>query len=113
MVGRGRAGIGNVGRCQLRPRDRVWTATPQADWLARAIDALDARPATLVGHPWGSLVALAIALRDPAGVVGTVLMSGYYFPTIRKDVALFSWPALPVVGDVMRHSISPVLGLLM
>jgi pimeloyl-ACP methyl ester carboxylesterase len=96
-----------------RPRDQIWTATRQAALLARAIDALGARAATLVGHSWGTLVALAIALRDPAAVGSLVLMSGYYYPTTRGDVVLFSGPALPLLGDVMRYSISPLLGWLM
>jgi pimeloyl-ACP methyl ester carboxylesterase len=41
-----------------------------------------------------------------------VLLSGYYFPTARADVALLSPPAIPVVGDVMRYTVSPLLGRL-
>jgi pimeloyl-ACP methyl ester carboxylesterase len=42
-----------------------------------------------------------------------VLASGYYFPTVRADTFLFSPPAIPVIGDVMRHTISPLAGRLM
>jgi pimeloyl-ACP methyl ester carboxylesterase len=41
-----------------------------------------------------------------------VLASGYYFPTLRADVFLFSPPAIPVVGDVMRYTVSPVIARL-
>jgi pimeloyl-ACP methyl ester carboxylesterase len=51
-----------------------------------------------------------MALRHPTAVRGLVLVSGYYFPTARIDVPLLSPPALPVVGDVMRYTISPLLG---
>ena len=33
-------------------------------------------------------MALALALREPAEVAGLVLLSGYYFPSVRADVAL-------------------------
>ena len=46
-------------------------------------------------------MALALALREPGDVAGLVLLSGYYFPSLRADVALGSWPAVPVRG---RHS---------
>jgi pimeloyl-ACP methyl ester carboxylesterase len=39
--------------------------------------------------------------------------SGYYFPTLRPDVAIFGTPALPIVGDVLRYTISPPLGYLL
>jgi len=42
-------------------------------------------------------------------VQGLVLASGYYFPTWRTDVWLLSAPAVPVVGDLMRYTISPLL----
>jgi pimeloyl-ACP methyl ester carboxylesterase len=42
-----------------------------------------------------------------------VLLSGYYFPGVRADAALQSWPAVPVLGDILRYTISPLLGRLM
>jgi pimeloyl-ACP methyl ester carboxylesterase len=46
-------------------------------------------------------------------VRGLVLLSGYYFPTARLDVPLLSQPAIPVIGDVMRYTVSPLLGRLL
>jgi len=43
-------------------------------------------------------------------VSGLVLLSGYYYPTARPDVLLFSTPAIPGVGDVMAHTVSPLSG---
>src|SRR6202000_2831829 len=48
----------------------------------------------------------------PEQVAGLVLMSGYYCPTVRPDAALFSAPAIPVIGDLLRYTISPLLGWL-
>lgn len=96
-----------------RPRDRLWTANAQADLLRKALARLGADRPILVGHSWGTLVAVAFALRHPNEVRGLVLMSGYYFPTARLDVPLLSPPAIPVLGDVIRYTLSPVLGRLM
>jgi hypothetical protein len=45
--------------------------------------------------------------------VGLVLASGYYYPTLRLDVVALSAPAIPVVGDVMGHTLSPIISRLM
>src|ERR1051325_10369485 len=73
-----------------RPRSRVWTPQDQAVLLGQALRILDARPAIIVGHSWGTLVAISMALRDPEGATGLVLLSGYYYPTFRKDSASMS-----------------------
>ena len=66
----------------------------------------------MLGHSFGTIVALELALRHPGSVAGLALLSGYYFPTARVDVPLLSPPAIPVLGDVMRHTVSPLLGRL-
>jgi pimeloyl-ACP methyl ester carboxylesterase len=86
-----------------RPRDRIWTAQAQADLLGAALHRLNVERAVVVGHSWGTLVALALALRDQPRVAGLVLMAGYYFPSFRTDVATASWPAVPILGDVLRY----------
>ncbi|MBA3518316.1 MAG: alpha/beta hydrolase, partial [Rhizobiales bacterium] len=69
------------------------------------------RPIVL-GHSWGAMVAVALGLRYPQDVGSLVLVSGYHYPTARADVALMSLPAIPVIGDLMTHTISPLLGRL-
>ncbi len=96
-----------------RPRAHVWTAAAQATLLHGALHELDIEPAVIVGHSWGTLVALALALQYPADCKRLLLISGYYFPTLRADVAIFGAPALPLVGDVLRYTISPPLGYLL
>ena len=95
-----------------RPRGRAWTAAQQAELLRKAFDALRIRQPVLVGHSWGTLVALAMALAHPDEVAGLVLISGYYFPTLRLDVPLVAPVAAPVVGDILRYTVSPLLGRL-
>lgn len=93
-----------------RPRGRLWTAAEQADAIHEALSRLGVGPAVVVGHSWGTLVALALAERHPAAVSGLVLLSGYYFPVPRVDSLLVAPAAVPVLGDLLRHTVSPVFG---
>jgi len=95
-----------------RLRDRAWTARTQARLLREALRELGVERPILVGHSWGVFVALRMALEDPHYVRSLVLASGYYFPTPRLDVLLMSQPAMPVVGPLMRYTLSPVLSRL-
>jgi pimeloyl-ACP methyl ester carboxylesterase len=92
-----------------RPRGQRWTAAAQADVLHRALTALDIESAVVLGHSWGTLVALELALHASTRVRKLVLVSGYYFPTARLDVALASPAAIPVVGAVLRYTVAPVV----
>ncbi len=95
-----------------RPRFRFWMAPEQADLLHKAVLQLGVVRPVVVGHSWGTLVALAYAARFPSDAAGLVLLSGYYFPTLRLDSLLVAGGAVPVLGDVLRYTISPVFGWL-
>jgi pimeloyl-ACP methyl ester carboxylesterase len=96
-----------------RPRGKIWTPIAQAELLHRALQQLGIEQPIVVGHSWGTLVALALALEFPAYVRSLVLLSGYYYPSARLDVPLAAAPAIPMLGDLMRYTISPLLGRLM
>ena len=96
-----------------RPRTTVWTPEAQARLFHQALDRIGASPAIILGHSWGTMVALSLALDYPRDVRGLVLLSGYYYPTVRLDVAVLSQPAIPIIGDLMRYTISPLLARLM
>jgi pimeloyl-ACP methyl ester carboxylesterase len=96
-----------------RPRDRIWTPDAQAALFVKALRRLDVPRAVIAGHSWGTLVAMAMALEDPAHTAGLALLAGYYYPSVRLDAVLMSGPAVPVLGDVMRYTISPLLGRVM
>jgi pimeloyl-ACP methyl ester carboxylesterase len=96
-----------------RPRDRLWTPQAQARLLRRAAERLGLERPVVVGHSFGTLVALALALDAPGWVRGLVLLGGYYVPAPRLDVPLFAPPAVPVLGDVLRYTVSPLLGRLL
>jgi pimeloyl-ACP methyl ester carboxylesterase len=93
-----------------RPRGSAWTAAAQADLVRRALARLGVERPVVVGHSWGTNVALALAVADPAAVRGLVLVSGYYEPTLRADALLVAPAAVPVLGDVLRHTVSPPFG---
>ena len=95
-----------------RPRG-LWTPRAHATLFQKALQRLGVSQAVVLGHSWGSLVAVALALQAPRLVSSLVLASGYYYPTLRADVVLSSPVAIPGVGDLMRHTVSPVLGRLM
>jgi pimeloyl-ACP methyl ester carboxylesterase len=92
-----------------RPRSKVWTPQAQARLLRHALQELDVESAIVLGHSWGTLVALAMALDAPDFVRGLVLLSGYYYPSLRLDAPLGSGPAIPVIGDLMRYTVSPLV----
>jgi pimeloyl-ACP methyl ester carboxylesterase len=92
-----------------RPRGRDFAPEAQARLFRGACRRLGLDAPIVVGHSWGTLPALAMALDTPREVRGLVLIGGYYFPTARTDVALLTPPAIPVIGDVLRYTVSPLL----
>ena len=95
-----------------RPRGKLWTAAQQADLLYQALGKLGVERPVLVGHSWGTLAALSMTQRHRTGIAGLVLVSGYYFWTLRPDALLVAGGALPGLGDILRYTFSPVLGWL-
>ena len=96
-----------------RPRARDWSPEAQARLMVQACAALGVDRPVVVGHSWGTLVALRMALDHPHGVSGLALLSGYYTPTPRLDVPAFSLTAVPILGDVLRYTLTPLMGWLM
>jgi pimeloyl-ACP methyl ester carboxylesterase len=93
-----------------RPRSRVWTPSAQAALLVQAIADLGIEKPLVAGHSFGALVALAIGAEHKEAVSGVALIGGYYFPSVRADVPFVAQPAIPVFGDVMRYTVSPLIG---
>jgi len=92
-----------------RPRTFVGSADRQAELFAVALTQLGIESVFVLGHSWGTLVALALAAsRHGKRVKGLVLISGYYFPTWRFDVWFASVAAMPVIGEALRYTISPI-----
>lgn len=92
-----------------RPRG-LWTPRALATLYQKALQQLGVSQAVVLGHSWGALVAVALALQAPQLVRSLVLASGYYYPTLRADAVLASPSATPILGDLLRHTVSPVIG---
>jgi len=92
-----------------RPRNVVWTPAAQAELIRHALEQLNVSNATVLGHSWGASVAVALALKYPGLIRGLVLASGYYYPTARPDVVAMGVPALPLIGDILSHTLSPLV----
>lgn len=95
-----------------RPR-WLWTPRAHATLYEHALAQLGVKQAIVLGHSWSTMVAVSLALQAPTLVRSLVLLSGYYFPTARMDVALNTPLAVPGIGDGLRHTISPPLARLL
>src|SRR3954453_20907780 len=95
-----------------RPRG-LWTPRAHATLFEHALAQLGVEHAIVLGHSWGTMVAVSLALQASMLVRSLVLLSGYYFPTARMDVALNTPLAVPGIGDALRHTVSPSLARLM
>lgn len=84
------------------------TPARQADLVLAALRRLEIDNPIVLGHSWGALVAMALGLNHPHAVRALVLLSGYWFPTPRADVAWMSGPAIPLLGALMRHTLAPL-----
>jgi pimeloyl-ACP methyl ester carboxylesterase len=104
-----RPGYGHSGR----PRSTIWSPAAQAALIEEALVQLEATPAVVLGHSWGASVAMALALGHPECVKALVLASGYYYPTARADVVALSGPAIPILGDILRYTLAPLIGRLL
>jgi len=92
-----------------RPSDRAWGPKEQADLFRDAFAQFGFVRPLVFGHSWGTQVALSLALDHPNSVGGLVLASGYYFPTARADGIMAAPATVPILGDFMRHTVSPLI----
>jgi pimeloyl-ACP methyl ester carboxylesterase len=93
-----------------RPRTTVWTPQAQARAIATVLEQIGFGPATVVGHSFGTMVALALGLNHASRVSRLVVLGGFYFPEARADLVMNAAPAIPVTGDILRYTISPLAG---
>ncbi|WBH15552.1 alpha/beta fold hydrolase [Sphingomonas radiodurans] len=91
-----------------RPRGTVWTPERQAALLVAACAQIGVERPVVMGHSWGTLVALAWALDHPEKLSRLVLASGYFFPTMRPDAVPTTIAGMPIIGDLISHTIAPI-----
>jgi pimeloyl-ACP methyl ester carboxylesterase len=80
---------------------------------ANSLAQLGVERPVVVGHSMGTMVAVALALDYPEDVRRVVLLGGYYYPCARVDAMLTAPVALPVLGDVMRYTVTALSARLM
>ena len=93
-----------------RPRNIRWGPVAQAHLLRKALHKLNVNRPVILGHSWGCLVASAFALEFPGAARSLVLESGLYFPTLRLDAPMLAPPAIPLLGTLLRRTLSPLVG---
>lgn len=96
-----------------RPRHRIWTASAQAHLVHRVLERLKVERPVVLGHSWGTLVSLCLAVQAQPELRGLVLLSGFYFPSRRADVAMLAPLAIPGLGDAVRSVTPRALGHLL
>lgn len=104
-----RPGYGHSERPAGMPHD----PEAQATLFLAALRALEVKRPIVLGHSWGTLVAFWMGLAAPDELRALVLASGYYTPSLRLDTAVLGAPAVPVLGHLLRWTVSPLLGRLM
>lgn len=85
----------------------------QARAVAEALRALGAPAALVLGHSWGSALALALALDHPDRVAGLALVSPVALPFPQRITLPWYWrlAAKPPVSWLLSHTIGPPLAL--
>ncbi len=93
-----------------RPHPGRYTPEVQARLLHDLLARLGVGRAVLVGHSWGTSLALVYALRYPGDVAGLVLAGAVAYPYSEPFTTLLSIFHLPVVGWIIRNTLALPLG---
>lgn len=96
-----------------RPRGSRWTPTAQARLISDALARMGVTQTIVLGHSWGALVAVTLALDNPRLVQGLVLEAGYFFQSPRLDAQLVQLLAQPGLEDILSYTITPLMGRLL
>jgi pimeloyl-ACP methyl ester carboxylesterase len=93
-----------------RPNHEDATVEVQARMLHAALAELNIERPILVGHSWGSALALVYALEFPNDLAGAVLLAPAVYESEDGVSFLSKLPALPVVGDIVNFLFTPLIG---
>lgn len=92
-----------------RPRGQMWAPEAQAELIRAALAKLGIERPLVLGHSWGTLPALALALDHSDEVAGLVLLAGPYFPIKAPDPLLLALPSAPLIGTLLANTAMPLL----
>lgn len=92
-----------------------WDPSPEAQgrFILRVMRRLGLRRPVVVGHSWGTLPVLSLAIEEPSAVAAIVLASGFYHPPEDGSGSVAAWPSIPGLGDLLRGAITPAIGRMM
>lgn len=90
-----------------RPSNATWTAERQARSVARMLHRLGAHDAVIVGHSFGVLPAVALALQHPEFARALVLIAGAYYPGASVGALAAALPSVPLLGPLARATVGP------
>ena len=91
-----------------RPKG-AWSPERETRLYARMLHRLGAHDAVLVGHSYGVLPAITMALRQQELVRALVLIAGAYFPGATVAQIGGGAPRVPGVGSIARATLAPSL----
>ncbi|MCC5994803.1 MAG: alpha/beta hydrolase [Oceanicaulis sp.] len=87
-----------------------WSPQREAALIAAFLEALDAPPATVIGHSWGAAITMRLMMDHPERTGGAVLIA----PALRAwvgDAALYNRASTwPVVGALITRAVVPLAG---
>ncbi|WMS42209.1 alpha/beta hydrolase [Acuticoccus sp. MNP-M23] len=90
-----------------RPSEIQWTPERQALTIGALMERLGVDDAILVGHSFGVLPSLALAIQSPGKVRGLVLLGGVYYAGAPLIDAVDMVPRIPVLSAFARRTITP------
>lgn len=90
-----------------RPGSVRWTPERQGRAIAHLMHRLGADDAVVVGHSFGVLPAMSMALAPGNAVRALVLIAGAYAPGASLTGAAASLPQIPLVGPLARATVAP------
>ncbi|HUC48896.1 MAG TPA: alpha/beta hydrolase [Xanthobacteraceae bacterium] len=84
----------------------------QAAMVAEVLDRLGIGRAIVVGHSWGGVLALRLALDQPQRVAGLVLLAPPLYPLMRGVTWFYDIMATPYLGWLVAHTMLLPVGVL-
>jgi len=92
------------------PKKAQGTIEEAASILHDALVGMGIKTPILVGHSWGTAVALSYMVHYPQDVSGLVLLAPVAYPDHRREMQLEGLLSLPVIGDAMILLAKPLVG---
>jgi len=88
-------------------RGHGWSSRPDGDYsldgqaalVVALLDRLGVDRFALVGHSWGSAVALDVAVHVPARVGPIALYNGMFYAA--QEPVVFAWARVPALGEII------------